>query len=103
MQTQVPHCVIVLIAAQEEHVRQVKNVLWELAYLYHVLEEVIVQTLVVSYQDYVTQVITAFRYNCYIWCILISNIAYYLYTMSYLGLYYGYTYSIESCEWHIDR
>ena len=66
MQTQVPHCVIVLIAAQEELVRQVKNVRWELVYLYHVLEEVIVLTLAVSYQDYAKQAITVFRYDDYV-------------------------------------
>ena len=31
------------------------------------------------------------------------TIVFNIYTISHLGLYYGYTYSIESCEWHIGR
>ena len=48
VQRQVLHRVVALIAAQEELAYLVKNVRWEQAYLYHVLEEVIVQTLVVT-------------------------------------------------------
>ena len=66
MQIQVLHLVVALIAVQEEHVRQAKNVSWELAYLYHVAEVVIVRTLVVLYQDYVKQAITVFRYNYHV-------------------------------------
>ena len=103
MQSQANHRVVARIASQEELVRQAKNVLWELVYLYHVLEEVIVQTLVVSYQDYAKQAITVFRYKIFNLVFLLSDIFYYLHNIACLELYYRYTYSIEVFEWHIDR